>query len=127
MAVTAVVPDLVAQDRDGSKLLADVGTPQFNRRLTDKVLAAFTHAYSAGEVAIAEQLHAVLAECQARLGPASADRRTGRALAQAELWVKFVQARDAYRVAREQPGAEPALVAGSLDAMKEAYRRWSAS
>jgi len=123
----AAARTLVVQDQDGSDLLGDVGAPQYNRRLTDKILAAFNHAYSVGERAIAAKLHAVLVECQAQLGPSGADRRTARAVAQADLWVKFVQARDAYRSARQQPGADPAMVAGSLDAMKEAYGRWSAS
>lgn len=123
----AAAPSLVVQDHEGSDLLNDVGLPEYNRRLTDKILAAFNHAYSVGERAIAAKLHAVLVECQAQLGPSGADRRTGRAVTQADLWVKFVQARDAYRTTRQQPGADPAMVAGSLDAMKEAYRRWSAS
>jgi hypothetical protein len=119
--------NLVVQDRDGPDLLNDVGVPEYNRRLTDKILAAFNHAYSVGERAIAAKLHAVLVECQAQAGPDNADRRTARAVTQADLWVTFVQARDAYRTTRQQPGADPATVAGSLDAMKEAYRRWSAS
>ena len=120
-------PNLVVQDQAGPDLLNDLGSPEHNRRLTDKILAAFNHAYSVGERAIAAKLHAVLVECQGQPSPGGADRRQGRAVAQADLWVNFVQARDAYRVARQQPGAEPETVAGSLDAMKEAYRRWSAS
>jgi hypothetical protein len=123
----AALSSSAVQGRDGSDLLNDVGVPEFNRRLTDKILAAFAHAYSVGETAIAAKLQAVLVECQAQLGPSGGDRRTGRAVAQADLWIEFVQARDAYRSARQQPGADPAMVAGSLDAMKEAYRRWSAS
>jgi hypothetical protein len=107
--------------------LNDLGLPEHNRRLTDKILAAFNHAYSVGERTVAAKLHAVLVECQAQPGPDGTDRRTGRAVTQADLWVKFVQARDAYRTTRQQPGADPATVAGSLDSMKEAYRRWSAS
>ena len=120
-------PNLVVQDQDGPDLFNDLGLPEHNRRLADKILAAFNHAYSVGERAIAAKLHAVLVECQGQSSPGGADRRQGRAVAQADLWVKFVQARDAYRAARQQPGAEPETVAGSLDAMKEAYRRWSAS
>jgi hypothetical protein len=123
----AAARTLVVQDQDGSDLLSDVGAPQYNRRLTDKILAAFNHAYSVGERAVAAKLHAVLVECQAQPGPSGADRRGTHAVTQADLWVNFVQARDAYRSARQQPGADPAMVAGSLDAMKEAYRRWSAS
>ena len=119
--------NLVVQDRDGSDLLNDVGLPEYNRRLADKILAAFNHAYSVGERALAAKLHAVLVESQAQSGPSGGERRTARAVTQADLWVKFVQARDAYRTTRQQPGADPATVAGSLDAMKEAYRRWSAS
>jgi hypothetical protein len=122
-----VVQDDEGQDRDGQDLLTSVGMPEHNRRLTDKILAAFNHAYSVDEKIIAAKLHAVLVECQVQLGVSTADRRTSRAVSQADLWVKFVQARDAYRMSRQQPGADPAMVTGSLDAMKEAYRRWSAS
>ena len=127
--MSALAPSTaVVQDQDGSDLLNLVGVPEFNRRLTDKILAAFNHAYSVGETAIAAQLRAVLAECEARCGPSGADRRASRALARADLWIEFVRARDAYRAAaRQQPGADPVTVAGSLHAMKEAYRRWSAS
>jgi hypothetical protein len=123
----AAVPSVVVQDHDGPDLMSDLGAPEFNRRLSDKILAAFNHAYSVGECAVAAKLRAILVECQAQRGPSPADRRASRAVTQADRWVEFVQARDAYRTTRQQPGADPATVAGSLDAMKEAYRRWSAS
>jgi hypothetical protein len=125
--MNVAVPKMAVRDQDGADLLTDVGAPEYNRRLTDKILAAFNHAYSVGETAIAAKLHAVLVECQSQLGPTGADRRAGRAVTQAGLWVNFVQARDVYRTTRQQPGADPEMVAGSLDAMKEAYRRWCVS
>ena len=43
-----------------AELFGDVGAPDHDRRLSDKILAAFNHAYSVGETAIAEQLRVLL-------------------------------------------------------------------
>lgn len=110
---------------DGSELFADVGVPDFNRRLTDKILSAFNHAYSVGEVEIAEQLRAILidAECKAR-GEKSA-RQTGHAAKQAELWIKFVKARGRYRPLAQAEAIDALAMSSALDEMKEAYKDWS--
>jgi hypothetical protein len=38
-----------------------LGMPGFDRQLTDKILAAFNHAYAVGDIQVARRLHAVLA------------------------------------------------------------------
>jgi hypothetical protein len=105
------------------------GAPRFDRRLTDKILAAFNHAYAAGDIDVAQRLHAALAlaeDHQQRLRPpAGGERRGGGAIDQAGLWVAYVEARNSYHEAcrRDGEGGEEAHAAA--EAMKRAYRRWS--
>lgn len=99
------------------------------RRLSDKILAAFSHAYATGEASIAERLRDALSENE-RHGQERfrAEKRNGiTPLQRAELWVAFVNARNGYRQACDagEPGS-PAADA-SLAIMKDAYLRWSAA
>src|SRR5512141_2876572 len=41
---------------DASEFFIDAGVPRYNRRLTDKILAAFNHAYAMGEMDLARNL-----------------------------------------------------------------------
>jgi hypothetical protein len=106
---------------------ADLGRPRYDRRLTDKVLAAFNHAYAVGAVEVARSLRAVLAAVEAD-DPFTPQRRQGRqATAQADHWVAFVEARNQYRRAAGDPAGDPAAIERAMAAMKDAYRRWSAA
>lgn len=112
--------------------LHDLGEVAYNRRLTDKVLSAFNHAYATGEFEVASILRSALAKSSGQ--PPELDslpdseRRTSGALAQADLWVRYVNARNAFRSATDpESGTSPAMVDVALDRMKDAYRRWSAS
>jgi hypothetical protein len=97
------------------------------RRLTDKILAAFNHAYAVGEVAIAERLREVLAVAEATCN-GTAERRTSYdPLGQAATWVEFVEARNRYKWICENRRNDPSGAAEALTAMKDAYRRWSLS
>jgi hypothetical protein len=110
-------------------LLGDTGAPSHNRRLADKILAAFNHAYSIGEKGVAEKLRELLAQVETA-GPAqgrSKERRSGYAARQAALWVRFVEARDRYREAIQPGRFENGAAAQALDEMKEAYKDWSTS
>lgn len=95
------------------------------RRLSDKILSAFSHAYAVGETEIARQLRAALVASEAGCGGSAEQRRDYDPLGQADLWVAFVEARDGYKRARTAEGDDGAAVAVALDAMKAAYRRWS--
>jgi len=101
------------------------GLPGYLRRLSDKILAAFNHAYAAGEEEIAFRLHDALvaAEQQARLQ--YPERRVGRALKQAGLWIGYVDARNRYLGLTQGVAAERANVEAAEAAMTEAYRAWS--
>ena len=110
---------------DNAEMFIDAGAPGYSRRLTDKILAAFSHAYSIGEIDLAERLKEILVGAEEREMNPGSGRRGGRAVAQAASWVEFVEARNRYREAKEKDGEEAARTATAFDAMKEAYRHWS--
>ena len=97
------------------------------RRLSDKILAAFNHAYAVGEVDVARTLKSALKQNEKRASKYKEMRRSYDPLGEADLWVAFVEARNAYRSACDSGKHDDALVAQTLEAMKEAYRVWSAS
>ena len=99
---------------------------EVTRRLSDKILTAFNHAYAMGEVEIAEQLRRVLIENENGHGVAE-KRDSHDPLGQAERWVAFVEARNQYKWVCQNHPSEPAAVEDALLAMKEAYQRWSDS
>tara|TARA_Y100001936_G_scaffold247633_1_gene293862 strand:+ start:47775 stop:47981 length:207 start_codon:yes stop_codon:yes gene_type:complete len=54
------------------------------------------------------------------------NRRAGNgAVGQAELWIKFVDARDGYKKACDRKGTKPSVIETALEDMKDAYRQWS--
>ena len=100
------------------------GTLEITRRLSDKVLAAFNHAYATGEVDVAKKLRAVLQVTESKRP--RGDKRTGYdAVVHADLWMSFVMSRDAYKALCEKKGAKAADLADAQEAMKSAYRAWS--
>jgi hypothetical protein len=105
----------------------ELGQPEYNRRLSDKILAAFNHAYAIHERRIAKLLRAMLKDVErgSRMGPGK--RRAGNALGQADLWIAFVEARDHYRALSADQSSGPEAVAEALDEMKETYKQWSYS
>ena len=120
--------DVTPIDPEGATALADaLGKPRYDRRLADKVLAAFNHAYAVGAREVAASLRSVLATVEAQ-DPFTVQRRHGhQATDQADHWIAFVEARNVYRRAAQDAGADAATVERALAAMKDAYRRWSAS
>lgn len=100
-----------------------LGLAEDHRRLADMILAAFNHAYGIGAPEIADRLWSLLAEVENRF---AADQmgRAGNTVHQAERWVEFVEARNRYREALDQPESGARLEQAFL-AMKAAYRRWS--
>lgn len=107
-------------------IASDTGIPRYNRRLSDKILAAFNHAYAVGEIDIASHLREVLARLDNDQAEGKGQRRDGTiALCQADLWIEFVEARNDYRMLCDTSGADSAAIQTSLTAMKDAYQRWS--
>jgi len=111
---------------DPSDFFVDMGLPSYNRRLTDKILAAFTHAYSMGEYDLAESLREILVVAEERNRKQVRGRRPNQAQDQADRWVEFVEARERYREAEEAADTDPATKAQLLEEMRDSYQRWSA-
>lgn len=108
---------------DASEFFIDAGVPRYNRRLTDKILAAFNHAYAMGEMDIARSLWDCLVAAE-RLGQQYRRRRPNQALDLAAEWVAFVDARDRYREASRTPHADPARASDAFRGMRDAYQSW---
>ena len=101
----------------GEDLTKDLGEASYGRRLSDKILAAFNHAYAQGRRDIADQLLQSLNLCRDLEG---ADRVSG-ALEQARLWMFYVKARDGF-LAKEAAGDTAA--GKDRQAMQDAYAAW---
>ena len=96
-----------------------------SRRLSDKIMAAFSHAYAVGELDVAKKLRGALAVNEKKASPYANMRVGYDPLGQADLWVAFVQTRNKYKTEYEKDKSDPGVIAASLESMKEAYRRWS--
>jgi hypothetical protein len=117
----------VHEPEEAIALVDTQGKPRYDRRLADKVLAAFNHAYAVGAHDVARSLRDVLASVEAQ-DPFTVQRRHGhQATEQADHWVVFVEARNDYRRAAQDANTDAGTIERALAAMKDAYRRWSAS
>jgi hypothetical protein len=111
---------------DASEFFIDAGVPRYNRRLTDKVLAAFNHAYAMGEMELARSLWECLVTAE-KLGQMNhGRRRPNQALDLAAEWVAFVDARDRYREVSRAPQAQADDPSGAFRDMRDAYQSWRA-
>jgi len=100
------------------------GKLEITRRLSDKILAAFNHAYGIGEVEVAQALKRALSLTE-DTRPRVERRGAYSAVAHADLWVAFVEARESYKTVISRSAARPAEMDDALAAMKDAYRAWS--
>ena len=108
------------------EIATETGTPLHSRRLSDKVLAAFNHAYAVGEIDVAVKLREILAKLEHERVLTHSQRHANPvALSHADLWVEFVEARNDYRVACDDDTLDAEAVAQVLGRMKDAYQRWS--
>lgn len=98
--------------------------PQYDRRLSDKILAAFNHAYATGAHRVADRLRNVLEEVE-HVERRKHERRTASAVSQADLWVSFIEARNGYNELVARSDAPPEKVESALETMKDAYRVWA--
>ena len=110
-----------------ASMQTNLGQPEYNRRLSDKLLAAFNHAYATGERDLAKSLRAMLKAVDARHRQAAGVARANSALGEADLWMVFVEARDRYRAVSGNEKHDLAAETKALDEMKTAYRHWSTS
>lgn len=110
-----------------SDIVVTIGAPKYDRRLSDKILAAFNHAYAVNELGVAATLRRALEDAEQSLHEMAAERRFSDALSQADLWVEFVDARDAFRRLSELNEPDPKALGGAETDMMDAYKRWSYS
>jgi hypothetical protein len=111
------------------------GKPAFDRRLSDKILAAHNHAYAIGDVGLAAQLMAQLertedAEREAYRRKSSGSfgsysPRQSSAVAHGRLWQAYVDARNAYNTLNLQADAPSARVVRAATEMKRCYAKWA--
>jgi hypothetical protein len=111
---------------DNALTSGDDGT-EVSRRLSDKILNAFNHAYAVGENEIANKLKIALEANEARRGGPTDHRATYDPLGQAEKWVAFVEARNRYKQVSTTAETESVAAIEALEEMKETYRLWSMS
>ena len=105
----------------------DSNGSEVGRRLSDKILSAFNHAYAVGESDIADRLKGALEANEARRNNGSDYRTTYDPLGQAEKWVAFVEARNRYKVVSVTAVEDAPELVNALEQMKDAYRLWSMS
>ena len=99
--------------------------PRHGRRLADKLLAAFNHAYAMGEKQLARALWDCLLQAE-ELGQHFNRRPANEALELAADWIAFVDARDRYREASKSPVRSPDEASEAYRAMRSAYQSWRA-
>lgn len=104
----------------GCDVQSGMNGAEVSRRLSDKILTAFSHAYAVGEVDIARLLREVLVRHEKRV---SRNGTAGDPVRRADLWMAFVDARERYRKLSAS-GARSGRAARAREEMKEAYRRW---
>jgi hypothetical protein len=111
--------------REGETAANPFGVPNHLRRLSDKILAAFNHAYAAGEEEIARRLHGALVAAERQASAQNPERRIGTTLLQAELWVGYIEARNRYLGMAQDSATEPRMLSTVEREMRAAYRQWS--
>ncbi len=97
----------------------ETGSPRYDRRLSDKILAAFTQAYALGRLDVADRLLEVLNLCSEQDGP----ERGGPVLARAKAWMIYVQARNRCNQLSMSGADQPEAKAAQAE-MKAAERAW---
>jgi hypothetical protein len=102
------------------------GKLEYDQRLSDKILAAFNHAYASGAHKVADRLRTVLADVEMS-ERGREDRRSAGAVSQADLWVGFIEARNGYNALVAKSDVPARDVQAALESMKEAYRVWADS
>ena len=92
---TSAEPHDIKSAESTVAIASHTGIPRYNRRLSDKILAAFNHAYAVGEIEMASRLREILARLDKDQAEGEGQRRDGAiALCQADLWIEFVEVRN---------------------------------
>jgi len=132
---TLAAPELFAEPF-GEELKPEKAAPRYQRRLTDKILAAFTHSYALDEIELANVLFAALrlaedatrsrhGDAAGSAGRPESRENPGQAVQMAEYWVRLIDARQRYQqvLAGNAASDDPAAVKAHRE-MSEAYAAW---
>jgi hypothetical protein len=116
--------DLFSDYEDGGNLIAE-SAPRFHRRLSDKILAAFTHAYVLDEVELASTLYACLVSAEEITEAEDKDRADNQALGLAQYWIKLVDSKRRYEAILSNGGAPGDPNAEDVrNEMRTAFAAW---
>lgn len=112
-------------DTSNNASMLELGQPRYSRRITDKVLAAFNHAYVLEEIELAQKLWEALVLAEEVSLRQHSRRRPNQAIELAERWVELVDARSRYQKLSKDPvtAATPEAEEAYAD-MRIAYRAW---
>lgn len=116
-------------------IASQFGTPAFDRRLSDKILAAHNHAYAIGDVALAEALMAQLERSETAEREAYQRKSAGsfrfysprqsRSVKHGRLWRSYVDARNAFNVLNLQAGTPSGRLVRAEKEMQRRYAKWA--
>jgi hypothetical protein len=119
-------PDFVA---------SQFGAPAFDRRLSDKILAAHNHAYAVGDAALAEALMAQLERSETAEREAYKRKSTGSfrfysprqssAVKHGRLWRGYVDARNVFNALNLQAGTPSGRLVRAEKEMQRRYAKWA--
>jgi hypothetical protein len=107
--------------KNWEELVNDYGLTPYNRRLADKILNAYNQAVALGQEDVAGLL---IQSLQASIRH-DQDTRNAGTLVKADLWQRFVVARNTYRGVREKNAQQSPEVLAALEDMKSTYSAWS--
>ena len=124
MGIQTLPSTSLFSDSESSLTLIDDANPRYQQRLTDKILAAFTHSYALDEIELATELWAAL-ELAERVSERENSRRVpNQALRLAQYWIKLVDAKRRYHDAMSIAGGREGEADQALQEMKAAYQAW---
>ena len=116
--------DVFADLQNQADILAR-SSPRFHRRLTDKILAAFTHAYVMDEVELASTLYAGLVFAQDVHEHEAEERAQNQALTLAQYWIRLVDSKRRYEAMLSQGGeAGDPKAEQARNEMRVAFNAW---
>jgi hypothetical protein len=125
----------VAFNPSADFVASQFGAPAFDRRLSDKILAAHNHAYAVGDNTLAEALMIQLQRTETTERELYQRKSTGSfrfysprqssAVKLARLWQAYVDARNAYNALNLPADTPPARVARAAREMQRRYAKWA--
>jgi hypothetical protein len=111
------------------------GELAFDRRLSDKILAAHNHAYAVGAIALAEALMVQLDRTETAERETYRRKSTGSfgsysprqssAVEHGKLWQAYVDARNAYNALCLQASTPSGRVVRAAREMRRRYAKWA--